>query len=81
MFYTIITSSGHKVSLTALHLISILTNDGELKYKLAKDIKQDDILRVVTNGQVHSSPVTNITMEVKTGYYAPLTLAGKRRFN
>jgi len=76
----IITASEHKVSLTCLHLLAIVTNDDEIKYKSAKDIKQGDILRVVTNNQVYSSSVNNVTMEVKTGFYAPLTMAGKRTF-
>jgi len=78
MFHTIVTASGHKVSLTGLHLLAIVSNDGEIKYKSAKDIKQGDILRVVTNGQVYSSSVNNVTIEVKTGFYAPLTMSGKR---
>jgi hypothetical protein len=78
MFHTIVTASGHKVSLTGLHLLAIVSNDGEIKYKSAKDIKQGDILRVVTNDQVYSSSVNNVTMEVKTGFYAPLTMSGKR---
>jgi len=79
MFHTIVTASGHKVSLTGLHLMAIVTKDGEIKYKSAKDIKQGDILRVVTNDQVYSSFVNNVTMELKTGYYAPLTMAGKKK--
>ncbi len=64
------------MSLTGLHLIAIVMNNGEIKYKSAQDIKQGDILRVVTNGQVISSLVINVTMEIKTGYYAPLTMSG-----
>jgi len=76
----IITASEHKVSLTCLHLLAIVTNDDEIKYKSAKDIKQGDILRFVTNNQVYSSSVNNVIMEVKTRFYGPLTMAGKRTF-
>ncbi len=65
------------MSLTALHLIGIVNNNGEIKYKSAKDVKEGDILRVVTNDQIYSSVVKNVTMEVKSGYYAPLTMTGK----
>ncbi len=77
MFHTIITASGHKISLTGLHLIATITNEGEIEYKSAKDVKQGDSLRVVSDGEVYSSVVNNVTMEVKRGYYAPLTTTGK----
>jgi hypothetical protein len=53
-----------------------VTDDGEIVCKLAEDIKLGDTLRVVSNDQIYSSSVINITMEMKTGYYAPLTMAG-----
>lgn len=77
MFHTIVTASGHKVSLTGLHLIATVTNEDEIEYKSAKDVKQGDILRVMSNGEVYSSVVNNVTIEVKIGFYAPLTLTGK----
>lgn len=80
IFHTITTTSGHKVSLTAFHLLATVTKDDEIKYKLAKDIKEDDILRVVINDKIYLSPVNNITMEMKTGFYAPLTMTGKKIF-
>ena len=76
MFHTIVTASGHKVSLTALHLIATISTDVAISYKSAKDVKVGDVLRVVTSGEVYSSTVSNVTMEVKEGFYAPLTLAG-----
>ncbi|CAF0981463.1 unnamed protein product [Rotaria sordida] len=76
MFYTIITGSEHKVSLTSHHLIGMINNDGDISYIPIKDIKHGDILRVITNGQIYSSPVIDIKMEIKNGYYAPLTMTG-----
>ena len=76
MFYTISTASGHKVSLTGLHLIATINGKGEIEYKPAKDIREDDHLRVVNNGEVYSSVVNNVTMEMKRGFSAPLTMSG-----
>ncbi|CAF2192627.1 unnamed protein product, partial [Rotaria magnacalcarata] len=71
MFYTIITASGHRVSLTSLHLIAAITYDEHITYIPAKNIKNGDTLRVVTNGRVYSSSVIDIIKEIKFGYYAP----------
>ncbi|CAF1976577.1 unnamed protein product [Rotaria magnacalcarata] len=76
MFYTIITASGHRVSLTSLHLIAAITYDGHIAYIPAKNIKNGDTLRVVTNGRVYSSSVIDIIKEIKFGYYAPLSITG-----
>ncbi|CAF4733607.1 unnamed protein product, partial [Rotaria sp. Silwood1] len=76
MFYTIVTESKHQVSLTSYHLIATINKDGDIIYIPAKDIKHNDTLRVVTNGQVYFSSVINVTLEVKDGYYAPLTMTG-----
>jgi hypothetical protein len=32
------------------------------------------------NQQIESSPVINITIEIKQGYFAPLTMTGKDYF-
>ena len=76
MFHTIVTASGHKLSLTGLHLLPTVSKDDALIYKPAKDIKASDVLRVVINDEVSSSAVINVTMEVKRAYYAPLTTSG-----
>jgi hypothetical protein len=77
MFYTIITASGHKVSLTGLHLIATINNKSEIEYESAKDIREGDHLRVVIDGEVYSSIVNSVTMEMKKGFSAPLTMTGK----
>jgi Hint module len=67
------------VSLTKLHLIPIVQQDGSLNYIPAKDVKVGDILHVMSDdNQVQSSPVTDVIMEMKNGFYAPLTTSGKR---
>ena len=76
MFYTIVTASGHRVSLTSLHLIAAVTYDGYITYIPAKNIKNGDNLRVVTNGRVYSSSIIDIIKEIKFGYYAPLSITG-----
>ncbi len=81
MFHTIITASGHSVSLTALHLIPIIQNQGTLNYIPAKEVKAGDIVYVMSNDQVMPSPVIKVIMEMKTGFYAPLTTSGKNRSN
>ncbi|CAF3211706.1 unnamed protein product [Rotaria sp. Silwood2] len=76
IFYTIVTASEHKISLTSHHLIATINNNEDVIYIPAKDIKLGNKLRVVINEKVYSSPVINITMEMKNGYYAPLTMTG-----
>ena len=76
-FYTFRTASGHRISLTGLHLISIVSSDDEVNYTAARDIRLGQRFYVLNDGQLESSPVVNITTETKRGYFAPLTLAGK----
>lgn len=42
----------------------------------AKQIQTGDLLYVLKNDQIEFSKVTNVIMEVKKGYYAPLTTKG-----
>ncbi|CAF1401685.1 unnamed protein product [Rotaria sp. Silwood1] len=76
IFHTITTTSGHYVSLTELHLVPIIENDNTINYIPAKQIKIGDLLYVMSNGQLVSSTVTNVILEMKTGFYAPLTTSG-----
>ncbi len=76
MFHTIVTASGHSVSLTALHLIPIIQNDSTINYIPAKQVKIDDFVYVMSDDQLVLSPVVNVIIEMKTGYYAPLTTSG-----
>ncbi|CAF1424414.1 unnamed protein product [Rotaria sp. Silwood1] len=75
-FYTFITDSGHKISLTSVHLIPILSSNSKLDYIPAKQVKLGDQFYVNINGKVNYSPVQNITIEYKKGYFAPLTMTG-----
>ncbi len=75
-FYTFVTASGHQISLTDLHLIPIISSNGKFDYIAAKEVKLDDQFYVLINGQLEYSPVRNITIELKTGYFAPLTMTG-----
>jgi hypothetical protein len=63
--------------LTGLHLIPIRTFEDKLDYIAAKEVKLADRFYVLVNGQLEHSPVINITIELKTGYFAPLTMTGK----
>jgi hypothetical protein len=81
MFHTIITASGHSVSLTALHLIPITQHDNTIKYIPAKQVKIGDGVYVMSDDQMVLSPVINVILEMKTGYYAPLTTSGKNTLN
>ncbi|CAF1052206.1 unnamed protein product [Rotaria sordida] len=76
MFHTITTASGHNVSLTGLHLIPIIENNNTINYIPAKQIKINDNVYVMSNDQLISSAVTSVTIETKTGYYAPMTTSG-----
>jgi hypothetical protein len=77
LFYTIVTASGKNISLTGLHLLPIVKYDDTYIYVPAKQVKMGDILRVLSDGQLVSSPVIRVIQEIKTGFYAPLTTAGK----
>jgi hypothetical protein len=48
-----------------------------MNYIPAKDIKLNDRFYVFINNQLESSSVINITIEIKTGYFAPLTMTGR----
>ena len=79
-FYTFNTKSGHQISLTSLHLIPIEDFHGKLDYIPAKDVRLGDQFSVLINKELQSSPVINITIEMKQGYFAPLTLKGNIDF-
>jgi hypothetical protein len=51
-----------------------------MDYIPAKDVKLGDRFYVLINGQLEYSPVINITIELKTGYFAPLTMTGRLSF-
>ncbi|CAF2896650.1 unnamed protein product [Rotaria sp. Silwood2] len=76
LFYTIETSSGKRISLTANHLIAVglATNRvSKIVYKFAKNIKVGETL---LNDQLLPEPVVRIKQEIKVGYYAPMSGAG-----
>jgi hypothetical protein len=81
MFHTIVTASGHTVSLTGLHLIPIIQNENTLNYVPAKEVKVGDVVYIMSDDQVMLSPVIEVIVEMKTGFYAPLTTSGKNRSN
>lgn len=82
LFYTLVTASGHKISATPLHLIFIVSAyGGKDVYLPAREIQLGDQLFVEINGQVRPSRVLNITLEVKRGYFAPLTTTGTLMVN
>ncbi|CAF3773377.1 unnamed protein product [Rotaria sp. Silwood1] len=81
LFYTLRTDSGNEISLTEYHLIPITNSNGNENYLFAKQIKIGDYLFVLFNGKFKYSPVINITIEMKKGYYAPLTMKGTLLIN
>ncbi|CAF1210578.1 unnamed protein product [Rotaria sordida] len=76
LFYKLRTESGHEISLTDFHLIPIISSNGNQTYLAAKHIQIGDFLYVLFNDKLQYSPVINITIEIKKGYYAPLTMKG-----
>ncbi|CAF2914204.1 unnamed protein product [Rotaria sp. Silwood2] len=76
IFYTFITDSGHKISLTSLHLIPIISYNNKIDYISARQVKLGDQFYVIINDQLEYSQVINITIELKKGYFAPLTMTG-----
>ncbi|CAF1242233.1 unnamed protein product [Adineta steineri] len=76
LFYTFRTASNHHISLTGLHLIPIILSNNKIEYIAARNVKLGDQFYVLINDQLESSPVVNITIESKNGYFAPLTMTG-----
>lgn len=77
LFHTLATQSGHSLSLTALHLLPIVEH-GQLIYVPAKDVQLGDLLRVLMkDGRMIDSAVMELKMEMKDGFYAPLTMDGE----
>jgi intein/homing endonuclease len=75
------TKSGHEISLTENHLIPIKTYDGNEKYLPAKDIQLGDLLSVLLDNKFEYSPIINKRIEIKQGYYAPITMKGTLLIN
>lgn len=50
-------------------------------YVAAEDVHEGDRLRVMLEGRMMASVVIEVKMEVKQGYYAPLTDAGTLMVN
>ncbi|CAF1477119.1 unnamed protein product [Adineta steineri] len=81
LFYKLTTDSGNEISLTEYHLIPIMNFTGNKNYLFAKQIQIGDYLFVLSNDKLIHSPVVNITIEMKKGYYAPLTMKGTLLIN
>ncbi|CAF1596112.1 unnamed protein product [Rotaria sp. Silwood1] len=73
IFHTLKTESDHQLSLTSYHLIAIVSSNGKPTYKPAKDLQIHDRLFILSNNQLVSSPIVEIIIDIKTGYYAPFT--------
>jgi hypothetical protein len=73
LFYVLKTSCDNEISLTGYHLIGIISSQGNINYKIAKQIQIGDLL---LNENLKPCPVTNITIQIKKGYYSPLTMKG-----
>lgn len=47
-----------------------------MDYIPAKDVKLSDQFYILIDDRLEQSSVMNITIELKTGYFAPLTMTG-----
>ena len=77
LFYTIVTESGKRISLSAYHLIAIQStayHTPQVIYKLAKDVRVGEFL---LNDELFPEEVSSIIQETKVGYYAPMSESGK----
>lgn len=76
LFRTLYTESGHRISLTPLHLIARANDDQSVTYVYSKELHVGDRLVVVSNGSITQSNITEIVEELKQGYFAPATTTG-----
>lgn len=74
-FYTITSESGKKISLTGDHLIGIISSN-EVIYVPAKHVRCGDLLLVSSPNQIQPSRIIDIGQEMKSGWFAPLTVKG-----
>ena len=51
-----------------------------MDYIAAREVQLGDHFYVLINDQLEYSPVINITIEFKKGYFAPLTTIGNLNF-
>jgi len=74
LFYTFTTETGHQLSLTPEHLIYI----GNQTYIQARHVnsKEHQLFIVGKNGQLESSPIHSIDIQLKHGYATPITQHG-----
>ncbi len=74
LFYTFTTETGHRISLTSEHLIYI----GNQTYIQARHInsKEHQLFIVGKNGQLQSSHIRSIDIQLKHGYATPITQDG-----
>ncbi|UJR07027.1 hypothetical protein I4U23_011315 [Adineta vaga] len=77
MFYTLHTESNHSISLTALHLIAVISIKGIFEYIPAKKVIVGDYLFVISSDKkLTQSKIIRIEIEYKIGFYGPLTTSG-----
>ncbi|CAF4159104.1 unnamed protein product [Rotaria magnacalcarata] len=78
-FYTLQTKSNHRISLTGQHLIAVQSSIGTIVYIPAEQVEvgRDSLYVLSSEGIVIVSPVVEISIETKMGYFAPLTMSGK----
>ncbi|UJR38555.1 hypothetical protein I4U23_031221 [Adineta vaga] len=81
LFYNLKTKSNNEISLTANHLIPIRLSNNKIEFKLTKDIEIGDYLIINENGKVKHSQIINKTIQIKRGFYAPLTMSGTLLIN
>ncbi|CAF4108500.1 unnamed protein product, partial [Rotaria magnacalcarata] len=74
LFYTFTTDSGHQLSLTPEHLVYI----GNQKYIQARyiDSNEHQLFIAGRNGQLKSSRILSIDVQIKRGYATPITQHG-----
>lgn len=74
LFYTFTTDSGHQLSLTPEHLVYI----GNQKYIQARyiDSNEHQLFIAGKNGQLESSRILSVDVQIKHGYATPITQHG-----
>lgn len=75
-FFVFTTESGHKLTITSLHLLYESDCQGNSKTVFAKKVEIGKCLYVNDNGVLKESKVVDKTEEIKKGIFAPITYNG-----
>ncbi|CAF4077252.1 unnamed protein product, partial [Rotaria sp. Silwood1] len=78
LFYTLETESNHTISLSAEHLIPVVSDTGTAIYIPAERVKagHHSLYVLSDDGVLSQSLVIRVSIQIKIGYFAPLTTSG-----